>query len=515
MGIERRIMIGQHFVCGFEGTGMDDSFIEAVRRYKIGNVILFSRNIASKEQLYKLCFDIQELVQHECGHPALITIDQEGGMVTRLSGDCTNVPSAMAIAATGEEKSAFDAGLLTATELRALGVNVDFAPCLDVNSNSHNPVIGVRSYGDRSEVVSSYGLSMIDGLQSGGVMAVAKHFPGHGDTHLDSHVALPVVEGTKEELAMHLAPFRSAVAGGVMGIMTSHILFPQLEKNNVPATMSRSIITDFLRSELGFKGLIFSDCMEMDAIAKHYGTVKGAVAALKAGVDLVCISHHVCLGCEAVEAVEAALDAGVLSEADLKQSTHNILMAKSMLAEEQRPPLSVVDCPEHRAMNQKLHRQSLTLVQDVPFALGDNPCFVGPKCFRATNVSSDEEALVFAPYMAALLGGSSIVTDENPGNEEIERVGGQTSSSSSVVCATYNGHLHPGQVQLVNSLAKKKPVLCIALRNPYDLALLDARIRSIAAYAYTKPVLAAFAKYVQEPFPLEGRLTVSLGGSHA
>jgi beta-N-acetylhexosaminidase len=117
--------------------------------------------------------------------------------------------------------------------------------------------------------------------------------------------------------------------------------------------------------------------------------------------------------------------------------------------------------------------------------------------------------------MAALLGGSSIVTDENPGNEEIERVGGQTSSSSSVVCATYNGHLHPGQIQLVNSLVENKPVLCIALRNPYDLALLDVRIRSIAAYAYTKPVLAALAKYVQEPFPLEGRLTVSLGGSYA
>lgn len=515
MGLERRIRIGQHFVCGFDGLEMDETFIEAVKRYKIGNVILFARNIASKEQLFQLCQDIQKLVQQECGHPALITIDQEGGMVTRLSGDCTNVPSAMAIAATKTTQSAFKAGRITAAELMALGVNVDFAPCLDVNSNPDNPVIGVRSYGDDDEVVSSFGLAMIDGLQSAGVMAVAKHFPGHGDTHLDSHVALPVVQGTREELEEHLTPFRRAVHDGVMGIMTSHILFPNLESENLPATMSRSIISGLLRSELGFKGLIFSDCMEMDAIAKHYGTVKGAVAALKAGVDLVCISHRVGLGCEAVEAVEAALDAGLLSEEELRRSTETILLAKDMLGQQHKPPLSVVDCQEHQSMNHALHRQSLTLVQDAPFELGENPCFVGPRCFRATNVSSDEAELVFAPYMALLLGGSSIVTGNNPESGEIETITTQVDRASAVVCATYNGHLNVGQIRLVNALAAKKPVLCIALRNPYDLALVDGHIRSIAAYAYTKPVFLALAEMLRDQWVPEGRLSVSLGGKHA
>ena len=515
MGIERRIMIGQHFVCGFPGVEMDEAFIEAVRRYKIGNVILFTRNIASKEQLYRLCQDIQDLVQKECGHPAFITIDQEGGMVTRLSSDCTNIPSAMGIAATGEKQSAFEAGRITAKELSALGVTVDFAPCLDVNSNPHNPVIGVRSYGDTSDVVSSYGLSMIEGLQSGGVLAVAKHFPGHGDTRLDSHVALPVVDRTREELEMHLAPFKRAVVGGVMGIMTSHILFPRLEDSNVPATMSRSIITGLLRSELGFKGLIFSDCMEMDAIAKHYGTVKGAVSALQAGVDLVCISHHIALGCEAVEAVEAALDANVVRMEELKESTQNILMAKAMLAQEERPPLSVVNCLEHQKENKRLHEQSLTLVHDAPFELGGNPCFVGPPCFRATNVSNDEKELIFAPAMAALLGGKAIVTTENPDGKEIKRIVTQVESSSSVVCATYNGHIYSGQIELVDTLAKDKQVLCIALRNPYDLGLLKYPIRSIAAYAYTKPVFEALANTLGGNQKLQGKLSVSLGGVHA
>lgn len=515
MGIERRSMIGQHFVCGFDGIEMDEPFIEAVRRYKIGNVILFARNIANKEQLFQLCTDIQDLVQKECGYPAFITIDQEGGMVTRLSGDCTNVPSAMAVAATGKTQSAFEAGLLTAKELRALGVTVNFAPCLDVNSNPRNPVIGVRSYGDTSDVVSSFGLSMIDGLQSGSVMAVAKHFPGHGDTHLDSHVALPVVDRTREELEMHLDPFKQAVVGGVMGIMTSHILFPRLENSNVPATMSRSIITGLLRTELGFKGLIFSDCMEMDAIAKHYGTVKGAVAALQAGVDLVCISHHVGLGCEAVEAVEAALEAGTLSEEELELSTQNILLAKAMLAQEKRPPLSVVNCLEHQKKNTRLHQRSLTLVHDAPFELGSNPCFIGPPSFRATNVSNDEVALLFAPAMAALLGGAAIVTTQNPDSEEIKRISGQIESFSSVVCATYNGHIYRGQIELVDSLAKAKPVLCIALRNPYDLGLLKAQVRSIAAYAYTKDVFEALATMLGGNRTLQGKLSVSLGGIHA
>ena len=141
----------------------------------------------------------------------------------------------MALSATGDEQLARQAGVITATELRALGVNVDFAPSLDVNSNPDNPVIGVRSFSDDPKQVTRFGLAMIEGLQEGGVMAVGKHFPGHGDTHLDSHVALPVVEGGEEQLAIHLEPFRKAISAGVQGIMSSHILFPALEPDPVPA----------------------------------------------------------------------------------------------------------------------------------------------------------------------------------------------------------------------------------------------------------------------------------------
>lgn len=505
-----RKQIGQHFVCGFDGPDMEQSFIDAVKHYKIGNIILFARNIKSKTQLHTLCQEIQKLVRKECGHDAFITIDQEGGMVTRLSEDCTNVPSAMALAATGDERLAHQAGWLTATELRALGVNVDFAPSLDVNSNPDNPVIGVRSFSDDPHKVVRFGLAMIEGLQEGGVMAVGKHFPGHGDTHLDSHVALPVVEGGEEQLAIHLEPFRKAITAGVQGIMSSHILFPALEPDPVPATLSRTIMTDLLRSEYGFKGLVFTDCMEMQAIANHYGTVEASLEALQAGVDVVCISHHVELACKAIELVEQALDEGRLDAAAFADSTERILQAKTMLSEHEIPPLSVVACVNHSKSNALLHQRSLTVVNDVPFQLGDKPLVLAPRPFKATNVSNDEETLSFASSLAALLSCDGFTTPDNPNREEIEYWSNVCEAYSSVVVGTYNGHLYTGQLALVNRLAQKLPTLCVALRNPYDLGLVDTRVRSIAAYAYTETVVHALGQVLKGNAEATGVLPVAL-----
>lgn len=179
---------------------------------------------------------------------------------------------------------------------------------MDVNSNPQNPVIGVRSYGESPETVAEYGTQMIRGLCDGGVLSCAKHFPGHGDTAVDSHLGLPVVDKSLQELeACELIPFRAAIAAGVPSIMTTHILFPQLEPDGVPATMSRRIITGLLREKMGYEGLIVSDSMEMQAIARFYGTVPGMIAAMAAGVDLVMPSHTVSLVGEAQAAAVQAL----------------------------------------------------------------------------------------------------------------------------------------------------------------------------------------------------------------
>ncbi len=503
--------VGQHFVCGFPGPTMDEAFKEAVRTHKIANVILFARNIESKEQVKRLCEDIQALVRKECGTDAIIGIDQEGGMVTRLSEDCTNVPSAMAISATGESSSAYEAGVITASELNALGIMCDFAPVLDVNSNKANPVIGVRSYGDTKAKVIEYGLAMAEGLQSKGIMAVGKHFPGHGDTHLDSHLSLPKVVSDREGLEEHIEPFRSAINAGLEGIMSSHILFPALERKEIPATMSRSILTDFLKGELGFKGLVFTDCMEMQAIARYYGTVEASLSALQAGADLVCISHHVDLACKAIDLVSEALDDGRLSKEELSASTEKILLAKAMLADQERLDFSLVGCNDHKQRSQDLVEKSLCLVNDRDFQVGQKPLFVAPRLFNATHVSNMHESLSFAPEMERRLGGGSMVVSEDPQAEEIESVAKMAGHYSSVVVGTYNAHLYTGQLALVERLANLGlPVCAVALRNPYDLSNLPPSVQGYAAFAYRREVLDALAKVLRRDLVPTGILPVRL-----
>ena len=503
--------IGQHFVCGFPGPAIDQAFRDAVRTHKIANVILFARNIESKEQVKRLCDDIQDLVRKECGTDALIGIDQEGGMVTRLSSDCTNVPSAMAISATGERSSAYDSGVITASELRALGINCDFAPVLDVNNNKDNPVIGVRSYGDTKERVIEYGLAMAEGLQSVGVMAVGKHFPGHGDTHLDSHLALPKILSKRDDLEEHIEPFRSAINAGIQGIMSSHILFPALEKEELPATMSRSILSDFLKGELGFKGLVFTDCMEMQAIARYYGTVEASLSALQAGADIVCISHHVELARKAIDLIQDALSDGRLSQEEFSLSTEKILQAKRMLAQQERVDFSVVGSPGHKERSRLLVEKSICLVNDRGFSLGYKPLFVGPRLFNATNVSNPDDFLSFAPAMEKLLHGGSIVVSDDPLMEEIEDVAERAASHTSVVVGTYNGHLFRGQLALVERLsAIGIPVCAVALRNPYDLSSLPSSVQGYAAFAYRQDVFEALAKILTDNLVPTGILPVTM-----
>lgn len=243
-----REKIGQRLVFGFPGTTIPAEFAALVREYKIGNVILFRYNIESLPQLARLCADIQKLIRGATGRDAFITIDQEGGMVTRLPWDAVNVPGSMALAATGKPENAVLAAEITVRQLRGVGVNFNLAPDLDVNSNPMNPVIGVRSFGDDPQSVALFGTKAVEGYKNGGMLCCGKHFPGHGDTAVDSHIGLPCIEKTMDELeACELISFRAAIKAGIPAIMSSHILFPNIEPNGVPATMSRTIMHGRLR----------------------------------------------------------------------------------------------------------------------------------------------------------------------------------------------------------------------------------------------------------------------------
>lgn len=510
-----REMIGQKLVAGFPGPRLDEEFIQLVREYKVGNIILFRHNIESEEQLAALCGEVRRLVRAETGAEPFITIDQEGGVVTRLPDSETNLPGAMAIAAAGGEENAYEMGRLTGRRLRALGVDFDLAPVMDVNCNPDNPVIGVRSYGDDPAAVARYATAMMKGLLAGGVYASLKHFPGHGDTAVDSHIGLPCIDRSLEELEQReLIPFKAGIAAGAPAVMSTHILFPQLEPGGVPATMSRAIMTDLLRGRLGFEGLVISDCMEMQAIATHYGTVNGVLAAMGAGVDLVFVSHTAALAKEAVLRAEEAVAEGRLEREEIEESARRILEHKARCAA-LRPAAGGRREEEWRAAVSTLRQKSVTAVQlpgeGLP-PLGETPLFLGCPDYRSTLASSAASGdFTFAEEMRKLAGrGEALVTPKDPTEAEIDAIAAKAAGHSCLVLGTYNGHILKGQLGLARALAATGlPMIVVALRNPYDLAGLPAHVAALAAWEYTPAMFRALWPVLCGETPPQGRLPLA------
>ena len=505
-----RQMLGQKLVFGFHGTTLSEEFKTLIREYQIGNVILFLRNVQSAEQLRRLCGEIQELILEVTGYPAFIVIDQEGGMVTRLPTDAVTVPGAMAISATEDPENARLAAQITIRQLHGLGVNFNMAPVLDVNSNVDNPVIGVRSVGDDPDKVARYGEAALRAYENTGVYCCGKHFPGHGDTNVDSHIGLPRIEKTVEELEQaELIPFRRCIEAGIPAIMSSHILFPNIEKENIPGTMSRTIITDLLKKRLGFRGLVFSDCLEMDAIQKYYGTAQGTVAAIKAGIDLAEISATTKLMWEAAEAVNEAAERGEFDMEEIRESVEKILAVKAAMVVQPEP--SLCNREEDRQAVQTMIRKAITHVSGTVPVLDEHTFFCGCSDYRASLVGNpDANMLPFPEHMAAAFGGKAVVTSKDPEEAEIRAVAEEASRYDRIVLGTCNAHLFRGQLALAKALAETgKELTVVTLRNPYDLPLLPDQACKIAAYDYTTPCFRALEE-VFRGGAMTGRLPVKL-----
>lgn len=518
MDLTIRGKVGQRIVAGFPGTTIDSELEEFIRHYQIGNFILFKHNIVNANQLKTLCEGLTKLSKKYTGHRAFITIDQEGGMVTRLSDDSVNIPGAMALAATKDEANIYEAGKITGEQLRTLGFNFNLAPVADINSNMDNPVIGVRSYGDEPNQVAKYSVAMMKGLFDGGVLASAKHFPGHGDTNVDSHLGLPQVHKSFSEMEQcELVPFKALIEAGIPAIMTSHIIFPALEENNLPATMSRKIITGLLKETLGFKGLVISDCMEMSAIKKYYGSMEGIKHAIIAGVDLIFVSHTMSVAREASDVLTDMLEKGELSMDEMDASIEKIMYYKEKYLDKvnDRTDTEEFDVKAGIEFTKKLLRQSITPVQmpDEKLPVVDqNSLFLGCLPVRATNVSNTEEGTFhFADYMAKYFHGKGILTSPQPTTQELSALRQPMKEAETVVIATYNAHLYKEQLELVKLAAQSNEnVIVFALRNPYDLRELPANVYGIAVYEYTVKSLEALAEYMKHPYELSGKLPVKL-----
>jgi beta-N-acetylhexosaminidase len=500
--------IGQRFALGFAGKTLSPEFRRLVKEYKVGNVILFRENLESASQARHLTDEIRNLMREETGHLPFIALDQEGGVVTRLPGDMVNVPGAMALAAAGDGQAVYEAARITASELERIGVNLNLAPVLDINSNPDNPVIGVRSFGSNPEQVASLGAQVIHAYAEAGLLCCGKHFPGHGNTAVDSHLDLPRVD--KDLAALEdgeFFPFKAAIAAGIPAMMSSHILFPCLEERKVPATMSRSIITGLLKEKLGFSGLVLSDGMEMKAIRNFYGVPEGCLEALGAGVDMVYICHEPQQMEASLRAVTTAYEEKRFNREEFDRSVEKILRYKAKYASfGEKPGEKAGDLEGQNAL---LMRRTLSSAGSAGHpSLGEKPFFTGPLAHRSTIASAKpDDTLSFAPWFARRFGGEGVLSSINPGEEEIERICSQAAGHSAVVLGCYNAHLNCGQIELAKALSRLSlPFVVVALRNPYDLNLLPPHIYKLAAWEYTKNSFAAVAAVLEGEFIPSGRV---------
>lgn len=317
--------VGQLILAGFNGMSLTDEAKELINDYKVGGFILFAHNLEDPMHSVKLLNDIK-LENQKNDIPVFLGVDQEGGRVTRLPG-LSGLPTNAKIGATNDAEYAFRYGELLGAQVKSFGFQFNFAPVLDVNSNPNNPVIGDRSFGDDPQVVSEMGVATIEGVQSKGVIPAVKHFPGHGDTSVDSHESMPTVNKTLEELEqMELIPFQAAIDAGVDVVMTSHIALPKLGAKG-PATMSKEIITGLLREDLGFNGVVITDDLTMGAIAS-YGVAESANAAIKAGVDIVLVAFGHDQIIETFNRIKQSVVSGEITEERIDESVTRILKLK-------------------------------------------------------------------------------------------------------------------------------------------------------------------------------------------
>ena len=397
-----------------EVTELNEDIKNAIIKYKVGGIILFAENVHDTEQTTKLTHNIQKAAIENGLDPLLISIDQEGGIVVRL-GTGTSLPGNMALGATKDKKLAYEYGKIIADEIKALGINVNLAPVMDTNNNPNNPVIGLRSISSDPKLVGELGSEVVKGIQDQGVSAAIKHFPGHGDTETDSHLGLPVVDKTYEEVEkLELVPFKKAADDGVDMIMTAHISYPKLEKDTaiskkdgsvvgIPATLSDDIITGIIREKMNYDGIVITDAMKMQAIADHFGEEDAVVMAIKAGVDIPLMPALLQKNADLekldniVGRIKNELDLGNITEKQIDNSVYRILDLKyrrgildldqynKPLEEKIDNALKVVGNKEHFDKQREITDRAITVTKNLNDTL---PLY--PK--------AGDKVLIYTPY---------------------------------------------------------------------------------------------------------------------
>ncbi|MFE6304058.1 glycoside hydrolase family 3 protein [Nocardiopsis sp. NPDC057823] len=462
--------IGQLLVLTAQGTTAADNAAQ-IEAYRPGGIIYFDANLTGAAQIAEFSNGVQELSQT----PLFVGVDQEQGLVVRLPVG-TRFPDAMAVGATRDPELAALRATTTAAELAALGINLNYAPDADVNTDPANPVIGIRSFGSEPDLVSEMALAEADAYAGQGIVPVVKHFPGHGDTDVDSHTGLPVIDLPRDRWeAEHLPPFRAAVEAGVDAVMTAHVLMPQLDPDE-PATLSSEIIGGILRDELGYEGVVTTDALNMEGVRQRHSDGENAVLALEAGVDQLLMPPD---PAAAVAAIKAAVEEGRLTEERIDESVLRVLSLKEKRGILEADPVDpaaaeeAVSDPEHAGAAQRVADASATVLRNTDGVL---PLAPGARV-RVEGTNADRLAAALTEA------GLEVVT----GDADAVIVGTNTAPVG----------------------RSTAPTVAVSQGGPYSLASSDAD-GFVAVYSAVDASLAAAARVIAGEVEPTGTLPVSI-----
>ncbi|HET8678853.1 MAG TPA: beta-N-acetylhexosaminidase [bacterium] len=490
----------------------------------VSGVVLFRKNVRSPQQVAALTAALQTIAADSRTAPLWVSIDHEGGAVTRFpaAGAAgaeaapvgTPLPGAMALGAAGDHALAREAGKVVGRELRAMGITLNFAPVMDVNSNPANPIIGTRSFGEDPGLVDAMGSAYIGGLQDASVAATAKHFPGHGDTSVDSHLGLPRVDHGLERLtAVELPPFAAAVRAGVAAVMTAHIVHPSLDSSGAPATMSEPILTGLLRERMGFRGLVFTDSLSMRAIVDHFGVGDAAVQSIRAGCDIVLALGPDALQEEVLDHLARAIETGAIPDARVREAHERIDAALARwIGESARRPSassrgaadglsSTVGTAEHFDVAARIAAAAVTLVRD---RAGVLPLKGAIGIITVAGATEEWPP----PNLATALRQHGANARDRTAAEDLADV------DRAVVVTRSQGALPSSQVAAVRDLHRRlgDRIVVVATGDPYDLMTFPEIPAYLVTYGWDVPSLNAGAQVLLGRISPGGRLPVSLPG---
>ncbi len=520
--------IGQMIACRYMGrfVSSDSDYLKdlvgLIKRQKIGALIIFSGEVYETAHL-------TNFLQQQAQIPLLIAADFEWGAAMRINGT-TLFPPFMALGAIGSEDLAYQMGRVTAVEARAMGIHMTYAPVVDVNINPDNPIINIRSLGENSEAVSQLAAAFIRGCQENGLIATAKHFPGNGDTDLDSHILLPTITGDRERLEkVELYPFARAIQAGVEAIMTAHLSVPALDPTpNLPATLSYPILTELLKEKMGFKGLIVTDALDMGGITRSFSHREAAVRAVQAGVDMLLLPPE---PAEAIDALVQAVSSGKVPESRIDASAAKILELKARLGLHRNNLVEVSQLPHRVATKEHLElaalafEKSVTLVKNEADVLPLTPEKLQKK-MAVFSLSSDADdyyaGRVFVREVEKRRPGLlSAYADAFTGQEYVHRARDEAKDAETVVLALFSSlrtakgsvDLVPQHIELVKEFATGPArVIVISFGSPYFLRHFPEIDAYVCLYRNTAQAQETAAKALFGEIEVNGRLPVSIPG---